>query len=113
MKIHEQLKEIADKIWYEYWNDFDYSFYLAYDEIIVHTKIYETWFYWSNANWEAYLCNIREIIFTTEFMGKYVAHYCIIKNYCHAHKYLQYDVIDIFNNLDNPVEFLHNLLFNK
>lgn len=77
---HEKLKEIADKIWYEL--------------LLCNIKQYKRidWIEWF------FYVDVREIIFTPEFMGKFVDYKPSI-NMC-----------NIFNNLDNPVEYLFDLL---
>ena len=67
---------------------------------------YKIWYIWD----KIFTYNVREVIFTPEFMEKYTAHYCFIKGYCQVNNYYQSDMINIFNNLDNPATYLFNLL---
>lgn len=94
---HEMLKEIIDKIWFNisiinYWIKFD--------------KLY--WFHlnWWEKYWKTY--NVREIIFTQEFMGKLETKLMGIfrPNTSNVKVMLNW----ILYHLDNPVEYLYNLI---
>ena len=90
---HEKFKIICDKIWFLV----DYH----YDK--------DDWFYDYNVIWEAETINLRIIIFTQEFMNKYKQYAWKIND---SYKY--YDFLsEITLWLDNPVEYLYNLLFQK
>lgn len=99
---HEKLKEIADKIGYE--NE-DYSYMFAWDEFMDWTKVYETWFYKSSDDWIAIICDVREIIFTQEFMDK-------LRDYSYDWWDFEMDLVwvDLLDHLDNPVKYLADLL---
>jgi len=107
MKQHEQLKWICDKIGYE-WVKNQYWVYL-YSESELFWDVPEQEFQreldyidneWYEASvWEAW--NVREIIFTTEFMEKF-------RKECDCTD--QELWIHLLNHLDNPSLFLYNLL---
>jgi len=88
---HEKLKEICDKIGYEinaelfYWDETDFrrqwNMYDEYD----------------------FVADVREIIFTQEFMSKFEDYYIKDKEYMWW-KHL------ILHNLNNPTEYLYNLI---
>jgi len=90
MNEHEQLKEICDKIWYK-----------------IDDEIMEIW------NWEefidtdwatyAHTLNSREIIFTQEFMDKF-------KNHCLKKDWQIFFYEWLMTNLDNPTQYLYNLI---
>jgi len=88
MKSHEQLKYICDKIWYDWW-------------AINYIEQNNFW------KWEWILLDVREIIFTPEFMYKYF-------DKLNEWQVFQYDVnsvkLELFKNLDNPVEYLYKLI---
>jgi len=85
MTEHEQLKEICDKIWFE----IDHWFMSEYDiwEIDCRT-------------------DVQAIIFTEEFKDKY-CHHMIYVNYP---KYTRSEFNTVCNHLDNPVDYLYNLI---
>lgn len=91
---HERLKAICDEIGYEYkW------FYIFDDE------------FWlcKNIDWTWIEIDVREIIFTPEFMDKYMDYFYTNidwREYIfneHIHNLINY-------NLDNPTLYLYNLL---
>lgn len=88
MTEHEKLKEICDKIWYNY-------------DFIIWNPEWEHITYWKWEKWYKVYNDVREIIFTQEFMDKFIDKIWI-------------DNIDfkeiLFKKLDNPVEYLYNLL---
>ena len=89
MNEHEKLKAICEKIWYNISN--------GYFEI-------EGMLYFKS--WYSYVdIDVREIIFTQEFMDK-LSEY-LNKNSIKDFKKMWWDIC---NNLDNPVEFLYNLI---
>ena len=102
MTEHEKLKIICDKIWYE--SDF-------YDN---KREIFKQWT-WDN---EYRMVNVREIIFTEEFMDKYKKYYdsniCpwfFRQNKDWSYWKIQLPLVDdILNNLHNPTQYLYNLL---
>jgi len=102
MNEHEKLKIICDEIRYE--NE-DYSYMIAWDEFMDWTKVYETWFYKSNNDWIAVICNVREIIFTEDFMLQKL--YTYLK--------ARWNLWDKFRNwllynLDNPVDYIETFM---
>ena len=91
MTEHEQLKEICDKINHTApnWTQINYSQWMG--------------LYYTEIDWDELedypLCeDVREIIFTPEFMEKFITK----KPTWHACNLLQ--------NLDNPVQYLYNLI---
>jgi hypothetical protein len=97
MTKHEQLKEICDKIGYN--NPefvFNNLFYRKYN-----TEIWsEDLSLYNN------ILNVREIIFTKEFMDKWID-YRLKDN---LHEDVRDELVILLNNLDNPVEYLFNLI---
>jgi len=91
MTEHETLKAICDKIWYDN----------------IHT-------YWCNNQYQVFKTDIRsarEIIFTQEFMDKFLKEYrkeelTIEKSIYRWHRFTDL----IYKHLDNPVEYLYNLI---
>jgi hypothetical protein len=97
MTKHEQLKEICDKIGYN--NPefvFNNLFYRKYN-----TEIWsEDLSLYNN------ILNVREIIFTKEFMDKWID-YRLKDN---LHEDVRDELVILLNNLDNTVEYLYNLI---
>jgi len=90
MTEHEQLKYICDKIWYEIKYKFDRTYY----EQVADTE-YRT-------------IDVREIIFTQEFMDKYWEYY---KEYKFSSSSIYQTMqLELLNNLDNPVQYLYELI---
>lgn len=90
MTEHEKLKQICDKIWYKYWNFQKWKFMrFWYDNIQE---------------------SVKEIIFTQEFMDKYFYYYRDKNNYNFTLHWELWTKQLIFRNLNNPVEYLYNLL---
>ena len=89
MTEHEKLKAICDKIGYE-------PIYYWYKTL---KRYYKDW------KGEA---GVREIIFTQEFMERLKLYHWnnIVSDVLYEHKMLQ-----LFDNLDNPVDYLYNLIF--
>lgn len=90
---HEMLKEIADKIGYELPNEK----FLIWEN---RKTIYKM--FWL----DKYKADVREIIFTQEFMDRY-------QEELH-NKYYPDSLIDAYwllKNLDNPVQYLYNTLW--
>jgi len=125
MTEHEKLKYICDKIGYKIWRlecwDCMIKKWLCYswktkgeDWIcsICWYKWKDIWLLTDNLENEYWYKRnaIKEIIFTPEFMGKFVTQYCLQKWYCQVYKYFQWDLIDIFEHLNNPVDYFYNLL---
>lgn len=85
MTEHKQLKEICDKIWYEVFESNDWYWHL-----------YKCW---------NIILDVREIIFTQDFMDK-------------LYQFIEHDeplsFLEYWNwllhNLDNPVQYLYNLI---
>lgn len=89
MNEFEKLKQICDKIWYKFYK---YKYEIPYNLDIDKIKIDK---------------DVREIIFTKEFMDKYWEYYKLNKFWSESiYKTMQ---LELFNNLDNPVEYLYNL----
>jgi hypothetical protein len=86
---HKKLKQICDKIGYNTFNNY-------WDWIEFH----EWWPYW--------YISVKEIIFTQEFVYKFEKYY--LDN-------LQIKLSNwwskLWYNLDNPVDYLHTLLFTE
>ncbi len=85
MTEHEKLKAICDKIGY----DTNIEFY--------------NWFYETS---EQKKVNVREIIFTQEFMDKF-RYELKVK---HWKDMVEYYMNELYQNLNNSVEYLYNLL---
>ena len=99
MNKHEKLKQICDLIWYESKFDYDDSEideYNQYDRL--HFTEYNKW------TWFNRIVNVREIIFTKEFMDKYY------KYFNDTFLWLWDEVVNVLNNLDSPVDYLYNTL---
>lgn len=96
---HEKLKEIIDLI------DFSWGWPIA---IIWN----ETNKVWERINYKnPWICDVREIIFTNTFQ-RYLVKYLWSKNKLRniiEEQDMSFDEI-IMDNLDNPVEYLYNLL---
>lgn len=103
MTEHEMLKAICDEIWYEIENNwFIYEWDLDEDE----------WWWFFKCNWNCWL-DVREIIFTPEFMDKFVKYYDN-KKLLWPKRIYENIWIDLFmSNLHDPVPYLYNLIFNK
>ena len=69
------------------------------NENIWNTNRYKNWY--NNT-----VADVREIIFTQEFMDKYVKHAHKIKNEYQYYNFLEY----ILLNLSDPVEYLYKLI---
>ncbi len=84
MTEHEMLKAICDKIGFESEFEFDETFIkewsYIFDEIV----------------------DVREIIFTQEFMDKF-------NQYRYYKDIYPKEGFDLMKNLDNPVDYLYNL----
>ena len=91
MNTHEQLKEICEKISYEP------KFY--YDNLI--------WFHRRFSNLTKQKVNVREIIFTQKFIDDLTLY---IDKQEQIHWKYDWWSIYILDNLDNPVQFLYNLI---
>ena len=97
---HELLKEICDKIWYD--SNFDYTpvwfncwLITWYNEIVCpHTRR---------------IINVREIIFTPEFMDRYFKYIFTNTNW-DEDTYWKIIIELIDKNLNNPVSYLATLL---
>lgn len=94
---HEKLKIICDKIWYK--PIFDYQIYdWMFNDF--------TWYWQYNKwTWQTRMVNVREILFAQEFMNKYQTYI-----YNNINKDLNMFKIMIMSSLDNPVDYLFNLL---
>mgnify|MGYP007057166854 CR=1 FL=1 len=91
MTEHEQLKIICDKIWYK----IEWQWYFDFD----------LWFT-IISRWFDKPLDVREIIFTQEFMEKYISY-----TFSKCSKYdITYVWYWLLNNLNNPVEHLYNLI---
>lgn len=99
MTEHEKLKEICNEIIYSptYFTFTDY--WIRDDEIL--------WLDGSSEPIYRYI-DVREIIFTQDFMDKFEKHY----NW-YWEEWDMYWRNRLLDNLDTPVEYLHSLIFNK
>jgi len=102
MGEYEKLKWICDKIGYEYTNwDENYSDIWAFvQELWEGNRILDCY-----ENWIP--MNPREIIFTPEFMEKYSEYKVVEVKIAYQDLYRE-----VMFNLDNPVDYLYNLLDN-
>ena len=98
MNTHEQLKEICDKIWYDIW-------YIGNNMYI---KNYKTFFKKVDLknNIDAIELDVREIIYTTEFMNKYIK-FILDKDKIESKITI---FLWLMHNLDNSVKYLYNLI---
>ena len=107
MRKHEKLKKIFDTIGYipeDYW--FQIELHWIWGPDICKTA---NWYQWT-WNWD-----VREIIYTTEFMQKYI-NFCI-DNYAWLDMVVEskeeikmYVYVWLMSNLDDPVDYLYTLL---
>lgn len=98
MNEHEKLKEICKKIWYsllENWIDWDWYNHYFWKEML--------WWVWVLPWFKRY--DVRQIIFTQEFMDKYLKYYS--DNIWMSSS--DQIVYRLSLNLDNPTEYLYNL----
>ena len=97
MTEHEKLKEICDTIGYlpeDYWFKIEIKKLWVPD--ILKTS---NWYQWT-WNWD-----VREIIFTQEFMDR-LLEFCIKK-----YKWKSYELIwKILLHLDNPADYLYKII---
>lgn len=99
---HEKLKVICDTIWYNQFTYTEWYWYVrivwpfsTFDEPLPSNNIFEI--------------DIREIIFTQEFMNRFWEYYKLNKFSSESiYKVMQ---LELFNNLNNPVSYLYNLLW--
>ena len=102
MTEHEQLKEICKKIWYDVEKETDYEWDFYY-YIQTHNG-------YDSCSFDREI-QAREIIFTQEFMNK-MEHYYLryIDEDCDE----THSIVEIMAwlgaNLNNPVEYLYNLI---
>ena len=97
MTEHEKLKEICDKIgYYDYIKD--YTYIETVKKFMYVSKFLD--------DAQAYI-NIREIIFTQEFMDKFHKYYFRDDNDESVDLYYQQRIYD---NLDNIVKYLYQLI---
>ena len=93
MTTHETLRNICDMIWYEIpkyiW---DYNWELVRNQD-----------YW---DWWVAIIDVREIIFTQEFMNKYMKYLKVEKNFWNPTIIIYW----LFENLQDPVWYLYNLI---
>ena len=95
---HEKLKEIADIIWYD-----NFMYEKDKHKFMDNKKeLYRTMFM------PLVEINVREIIFTTEFRNNFLAFLIRKRPTTIWNATFDFDLINF--HLDNPVEFLHNLL---
>ena len=100
MKEHEQLKEICNKIGYETKYNIDVDNIWFYEELNIDISNI------SSVKYSRYL-DVREIIFTQEFMEKYKEYAYKLDNIDNQ------DIYDLLLHLDNPVWYLYDLVFKK
>ena len=95
MSEHEQLKEICDKIWTSLftkrgqWSDKEQAFII----------------WWSNE-----IADVREIIFTPEFMDKFMTK-VYWRNNIMQDEEVDFCCILIDDHLDKPVQYLYKTLW--
>ena len=91
MNDHQILKRICDDIWYEYQ---EYGFYFKEDLLkFERCKL---------------LADVREIIFTEEFINKFMFKLAVDKELFEVESRKRCE--KIIYHLNNPVEFINNLL---
>lgn len=100
---HEKLKEIADEIGYDY-----LSKWIEYDDTYCDEFEWPIWF-WIDQRYREVQINVREIIFTQEFMDKYIKY--TEKNWIIAPSKYKTFLIDLHKNLDNSVDYLYNTIW--
>lgn len=93
MSEHEILKEICDTIGYDL------------ERSLIFGKCFN-WFIGQDDWWDFYYADVREIIFTQEFMDKF---------FLYRRQAFNIDLnrnvkADMFDHLDDPVSYLYNLL---
>lgn len=121
MTEHERLKRICDEIWYELPGHLWIIFYknriikFLWQDMIFKKKYNCS----SSQGWISYenklymIVDIREIIFTPEFMDKFIEYLSeneILTSSIEEHN-IYYRLMK--NNLHNPVTYLYNLISNK
>ena len=103
---HEMLKEIADEIGYEIWHKAEFSKW-HWNIFISDFDIYQL----SNWSKQVRIVDVREIIYTQEFMDKYyhymVRDWDIVVNVDSIHRFNE----QLLWRLDNPVQYLHSLIY--
>ena len=92
MTEHEKLKEICEMIGYKTWM---YKYVLP--DLSIHRP---EWLSWFNIKRD-----VREIIFTQEFMDKFFPN--INMGLMTSHNEFSYELL---HNLNNPVDYLYNLI---
>jgi len=106
MNEHEKLKAICEKIWYNFnW----------YDKFEWHhpSKMFYPWYNlersWADFEWDT--ADVREIIFTQDFMNK-MEHYYLryVDEDCDDTHAIVEIMVWLGENLNTPVEFLYNLI---
>ena len=101
MKNHEKLNEICEKIGF---NLIENNFaYINISKEIIHIYDKDNKNQWPTL-WR--MINVTELIFTTEFNNKIVDY---LEKNLNTETKLTY-VFYIMNNLNDPVEFLYNLI---
>ena len=88
MSEHEKLHKICKQIGYDAWIPLDWVF--------------------KDVNWKV---DVREIIFTQEFMDAYRKYY--IDNFIEWFQIESMYFQLLQNNLDNPVDYLYSLIFQE
>ena len=100
MTKHEQLKYLCDKIWFLYRDiGIDWNWYSKYFWKPINT--------WGVIDDRLEKIDVREVIFTQEFMDKYREYKKSSYGYSDSWENI------LLRNLDNPVEYLYNNLTNK
>ena len=106
MTEHEKLKEICDLIGY----NLEYSLTsldIDEDEYLIQWKYFiEEWFY--NDKWVPNIIDVREIIFTQEFMDRLYKYYSIKLNWP---MWMSLFSESLLFHLNDPVSYLYNLLW--
>ena len=118
MNEHEKLKCICDKIGYEVKWDIHMNWLLKNEVWTLYFEKLRKNFYKVICLWETRNVDVREIIFTQDFMEKYISY--IDKNispwiFVKREKWelVIPEIHDwLIRNLDNPVDYLYNLIKN-
>ena len=124
MTEHEKLKKICDTIGYNlfYTSTKNWFYFNSFidnniDEYLTDWDIFYSWKeFYKMVETEVYTeLDVREIIFTTEFMDKYI-NFCI-DNYASLNiiasskeALKKWIFIWLMHNLDNPTEYLYKLI---
>jgi hypothetical protein len=107
MSEHELLKEICDLIWYKLENNHNKQ-YIYFEHWEFRRSYYQECRCWENIE-DEYEINVREIIFTPEFMDKLIK-FVDNKTLLWPLRIKQDLWISLLSSLNNPTGYLANLL---